>query len=83
MYDWVKDATPQEEAEMKAQGWDTEQTKLGPVKQRYRQPALIIDEAAHERVKARAHEVLRKLEAHEEDLRVCCFTVASPQTGTV
>ena len=70
VYDWLKDATPEEERAMQLQGWDTDGVKLGPVRQRYRQPCLIINDAAHARVATRARRVMARLEGAAEELRV-------------
>jgi hypothetical protein len=66
----MKETTPEEEAEMKAQGWDLEDVKLGPVEQRYRQPSLINDLDEHAAVLANARAVSERVDAFNAGERV-------------
>lgn len=69
-YDWVKDATLAEEHAMVAAGWDTENVKLGPVRQRYRQPSLVFDDFKYQTMLRRARTAIDEREAAE--IKVCC-----------
>jgi hypothetical protein len=58
-FDWIKDATPEEEALMKTRQWDVEGTALGPVDERYLQPELKVLEEDYETSMRTAREAAR------------------------
>jgi hypothetical protein len=62
----MRNVTPAEVAEMKAEGWDLEDVKLGPVEDRYVQPSLVHDNEAHERTLREARDVAQRVEAFNE-----------------
>ena len=70
MYDWMRDTTPEEEAEMKAAAWDLEEVKFGPVRDRYRQPSLVNDLKRHEDTLEEARSVEERVRAFNADERV-------------
>ena len=69
-YDWMKETTEAEEAEMRAHGWDLEDVKLGPAADRYRQPSLLVDEARHEKLLEDARDVSDAVNAFNDGQRV-------------
>lgn len=62
-WDWTRDATRAEEDEMTAAGWDTEDVVLGAPEERYIQPALKRDAAAHERTLVEARDISSRVDA--------------------
>ena len=72
VYDWLKDTTPAEEQAMRAGQWDLEDVKLGPVRTRYRQPNLLIDEDRFSRIITGADEAVARYDA----FKVCCTTLS-------
>lgn len=58
-FDWLKDLTPEEEVMMKEKDWDTEGVSLGPVEDRYKQPALNVSNEEHTRAIGAAQEASR------------------------
>ena len=81
-YDWIKDATLAEEHAMVAAGWDTEDVKLGPVRQRYRQPSLVFDDYSHRTMLRRARTAIEEREAAAIKVRAATvsFFCGSPQS---
>ena len=69
-FDWMRDTTPAEEAEMKQHDWDLEHTKFGPVSERYRQPSLINKAAEHEALLREARTVAERVDAFNAGQRV-------------
>jgi hypothetical protein len=58
----MREASAAEEAEMRAAGWDIEDTKLGPVEERYVQPSLVRDDAAHAATLREAADIAGRVE---------------------
>lgn len=63
-FDWLKDVTPEEEALMKSNEWDLEDTSLGPVEERYAQPALHLSDEKHQHALRMGREADRLASAH-------------------
>jgi hypothetical protein len=93
-FDWIKDATPEEEALMKARMWDTEEAALGPVDERYLQPELKVLEEDYEMSMRTAREADRLAKSYTEGAEVrvqlcmqarrsCVGAQACPQTARV
>ena len=71
-FDWLKDVTPEEAALMKSHEWDLEDTALGPVEERYAQPALHLSEEKHQDALRMAREADRLASAAAAGGKVRC-----------
>jgi hypothetical protein len=80
-FDWLKDLTPEEEAMVKEKEWDTEGVSLGPVEDRYKQPALNVSNEDHGRAIASAQEASRLAKTFEAGNQV--RAVQAPIVGCV
>ena len=69
-YDWMKDTTPPEEEEMRAHDWDMEETKFGPITERYRQPSLINSPQEHAKLLREAQDISDRVDAINAGERV-------------
>jgi predicted restriction endonuclease len=70
-FDWMKEVTPQDAAEMEAAEWDLDDVKLGPVEERYMQPSLIVRDDLFEKALEEAYDVSNRVNAFNagEDVR--------------
>jgi hypothetical protein len=75
-FDWLRDVTPDEEAQMKLQGWDVEDANFAPVDKRYAQPAFNLPEEDHLHAIKAARDADNLAKAFASGKQVCvCFII--------